>query len=635
MNLATDRSLQTKRIQIAVAIIGIILLVFAIRLLDLQALRSNDLMVKASGELERTATIPAPRGAILDAKGVELARSVLSYRIVVDQKLIHDGEEVAMVVAPILDMDEGYLANRLTGDRRYVVIADKVRPAIWRTMESRIESYNEKVIEERNGYAKRISGFWAERIYDREYPAGRLAASLLGFTNAAGVGAAGLEYSLNSQLTGQDGVYTYANAGGTIIPGTQQVMLDSVPGESVQLTIDRDVQWVALQAISRMVKSSRAVSGTVIVQNPKTGEILAHATYPTFDPNERDGVDPALYRNLTVEEIYEPGSTGKVITYAAALEEGKVSPETIITTPYKLKRYGTPFKDHDYHKTVKITVAGALANSTNTGAIKIGEMVGKERLYDYLRAFGLGQSTELRLPGESAGKLRPVKEWSGTSLPTISFGQGYSLTAIQATSIFSTLANDGVRVPPSVIKGTIAPNGAFTAHKTGKAVRVVSSETAEKMRLIMESVVGPHGTAETAAIPGYRVAGKTGTAWRHDEKCGCYKGYTASFIGFAPADDPAYVVNVTIQAPKGVYYGGYLGGPVFKEVMSYILQSQNIPPTAKAESSYALSYKEYLRKISNPTSSSDSAESKKPKNSEVPEKKEKKKKKREKVDARG
>ncbi|MFM8841832.1 MAG: penicillin-binding protein 2, partial [Actinomycetota bacterium] len=161
MNLATDRSLQPKRIQFAVAIIGIILLVFAIRLLDLQALRSNDLMVKASGELERTATIPAPRGAILDANGIELARSVLSYRIVVDQKLIHDGEEVAKVVAPILEMDETYLAARLTGDRRYVVIADRVRPAIWRTMEARIETYNEKVIEERNGYAKRISGFWA------------------------------------------------------------------------------------------------------------------------------------------------------------------------------------------------------------------------------------------------------------------------------------------------------------------------------------------------------------------------------------------------------------------------------------------------------------------------------------------
>lgn len=597
MNLATDRSLQPKRIQIAVAIIAIIFLVFAIRLIDLQAIRSTNLMIKASGELQRTATIPAPRGAIIDANGVELARSVLSYRVVVDQLLIHDGKEVAKVIAPILDMDVKYLAERLTGDRRYVVIANKVRPAVWRELEARIDSYNEEVVQERNGYAKRISGFWAERLYDREYPAGKLAASLIGFTNAEGVGAAGLEYSLNTALTGQDGVYTYANAAGTIIPGTQEILKESVPGETIQLTIDRDVQWVAQQAIKKVVTNSRAQSGTVIVQDPKSGEILAHATYPTFDPNNRIGVDPSRFRNVTVEDTYEPGSTGKVITYAAAIEEGKVAPETIITTPYKIKRYGTSFKDHDFHKTEKITVAGALANSTNTGAIKIGEMVGKEKLYDYLRAFGLGQSTGLRLPGESAGKLLPVKEWSGTSLPTISFGQGYSLTAIQATSIFSTIANDGLRVPPSIIKGTISPSGSFTAFKKYEPVRAVSSETAQKMRLIMESVVGPHGTAETAAIPGYRVAGKTGTAWRHDQTCGCYKGYTASFIGFAPADNPEYVVNVTIQAPKGVYYGGVLGGPVFKEVMSYILQSRNIPPTAKPEEEYALTYKDYIKKI--------------------------------------
>ena len=635
MNLSTDRSLQPKRIQIAVAIIAIIFLVFAIRLIDLQALRSNDLMVRAAGELERTATIPAPRGSIIDANGIELARSVLSYRIVVDQLLIHDGKEVAQVVAPILDMDVKYLAERLTGERRYVVIADKVRPAIWRALQARIESYNEEVVEERNGYAKRISGFWAERLYDREYPAGRLAASLIGFTNSAGVGAAGLELSLNAQLTGQDGAYSYANAAGAIIPGTQEIISEATPGETIQLTIDRDVQWVAQQAIKKVVRSSRAISGTVIVQDPKNGEILAHATFPTFDPSDRNGVDPSLFRNLSVEETYEPGSTGKVVTYAAAIEEGKVSPETIITTPYKIKRHGTSFKDHDFHKTEKITVAGALANSTNTGAIKIGEMVGKDRLYQYLRDFGLGQSSGMRLPGESAGKLPPVKDWSGTSLPTISFGQGYSLTAIQATSIFSTLANGGVRVPPTVIKGTISPTGAFTAHQKGESVRVVSEETAAKMRLIMESVVGPRGTAEGAAIDGYRVAGKTGTAWRYDEKCGCYRGYTASFIGFAPADDPAYVVNVTIQGPKGVYYGGYLGGPVFKEVMSYILQSKNIPPTEKAESQYALTYKDYIKKISRNATEDPSTKDpiKREKKKDVKVKNDKSEK--EKVDARG
>ena len=637
MNLATDRSLQPKRIQAAVAIIAIIFLLFAIRLIDLQALRSSELMFKASGELQRTATIPAPRGAIVDANGIELARSVLSYRIVVDQLLIHDGKEVAKVLAPILDLDVKPLAERLTGERRYVVIADKVKPAVWRALEARIDRYNEEIVQERNGYAKRISGFWAERLYDREYPAGKLAASLIGFTNAEGVGAAGLEHSLNSTLTGQDGVYTYANAAGAIIPGTQEILKDSVPGETIQLTIDRDVQWVAQQAIKKVVTNSRAQSGTVIVQDPKSGEILAHATYPTFDPNNRIGVDPSRFRNVTVEDTYEPGSTGKVITYAAAIEEGKVAPETIITTPYKLKRYGTSFKDHDFHKTEKITVAGALANSTNTGAIKIGEMVGKEKLYDYLRAFGLGQSTGLRLPGESAGRLLPVKEWSGTSLPTISFGQGYSLTAIQATSIFSTIANDGVRVPPSIIKGTLSPTGAFTAHKKDEPVRAISSETARKMRLIMESVVGPHGTAESAAIAGYRVAGKTGTAWRHDQTCGCYKGYTASFIGFAPADDPAYVVNVTIQAPKGVYYGGVLGGPVFKEVMSYILQSKNVPPTTKPEEEYALTYKDYIKKITATTPSDLDDPEKKKKKQKIKDSKKKQPGQREdeKVDARG
>lgn len=577
----------------------VLLLVFAARLVDVQALRSGNLVVKAAHELQRTSVIPAPRGAITDINGVELARSVLSYRVVVDQKLIQNPKLTARLVAPVLEMDQEFLTERLSGDRRYVVVANRVKPLIWRNLESTIKKYNESVLSEHNGYAKRISGFWAERLYDREYPSGKLAASLIGFTNSEGVGAAGIEYSLNSLLKGQDGTYTYANAGGTIIPGTQEILTESTPGQSVMLTIDRDVQWVAQNAISKAVKKSRAISGTVIVQDPKTGEILAHATFPTFDPENRRGVDPLRFRNLSVEEVYEPGSTGKVITYAAAIEEGKISPESIITSPYKVKRYGVTFKNHDYHKTEKLTITGALANSTNTGAIKIGEMLGKEKLYEYLNKFGVGTSTGSHLPGESAGKLRPVKEWSGTSLPTFSFGHGYSVTAIQATSIFATIANDGVRVTPTVVAGTVSPSGSFTKRKPLKSVRVISPETAAKMRLMMESVVGPSGTAASAAIPGYRVAGKTGTAVRYDSDFGGYRGYTASFIGFAPADKPAFVVSVTIQGPKGVYYGGYLGGPVFKEVMSYVLESRNIPPTSNPTTPYALNFQEYKQKITN------------------------------------
>jgi cell division protein FtsI (penicillin-binding protein 3) len=598
MPLSTDRSLIEKRIHLLVALSLLLFLIFSIRLVDVQALRSSNLMVKASNELQRTSLIPAPRGTITDINGVDLARSVLSYRIVVDQLLIYDPKEVAKLTAPILNMDRKFLEERLTGERRYVVIANRVRPVIWRDLEKFISNYNESISSERNGLTKRITGFWAERLYDREYPAGELTASLLGFTNAAGMGAAGIEYSLNSLLTGQDGAYTYANAGGAIIPGTQEILTESIPGQSIKLTIDRDVQWVAQQAISKVVKKSRAISGTVIVQNPKTGEILAHATFPTFDPENRQGVDPLRYRNLSVEEVYEPGSTGKVITYAAAIEEQKISPESILTIPYKLKRYGKVFKDHEFHKTQKLTATGALANSTNTGAIKIGEMLGKDKLHEYLKKFGLGSVTGSHLPGESAGKLAPVKDWSGTSLPTFSFGHGYSLTTIQATSIFATLANDGVRVAPTVVAGTTSASGVFTPRKSEAPVRVISSETAEKMRLMMESVVGPDGTAAGAAIEGYRVAGKTGTAVRYDSVCGCYKGYTASFIGFAPAEDPAFVMSVTIQGPKGVYYGGYLGAPVFKEVMSYVLESRNIPPSKEATTTYAINYREYKEKIS-------------------------------------
>jgi cell division protein FtsI (penicillin-binding protein 3) len=599
MEITTNRSLLEKRIYLVVVAFLVLLLIFAARLVDVQALRSGNLVVKAAHELQRTSVIPAPRGAITDINGIELARSVLSYRVVVDQKLIQNPKLAAKLLAPVLEMDQEYLTERLTGDRRYVVVANRVKPLIWRNLESTIARFNESVLSEHNGYAKRISGFWAERLYDREYPSGKLAASLIGFTNAEGVGAAGIEYSLNSILKGQDGAYTYANAGGAIIPGTQEILTESTPGQTVKLTIDRDVQWVAQSAIRKAVKKSQAISGTVIVQDPKTGELLAHATYPTFDPENRKGVDPLRFRNLSVEEVYEPGSTGKVITYAAAIEEGKISPESIITSPYKIKRYGYTFKNHDYHKTEKLTITGALANSTNTGAIKIGEMLGKEKLYEYLHKFGVGTSTGSHLPGESAGKLRPVKEWSGTSLPTFSFGHGYSVTAIQATSIFATIANDGVRVTPTVVAGVVSPTGSFTERKPLKSVRVISPETAAKMRLMMESVVGPGGTAASAAIPGYRVAGKTGTAVRYDSEFGGYRGYTASFIGFAPADNPAFVVSVTIQGPKGAYYGGYLGGPVFKEVMSYVLESRNIPPTANPTTPYALNYEEYKKKITN------------------------------------
>ncbi len=418
-------------------------------------------------------------------------------------------------------------------------------------------------------------GFFPERNYTREYPGGTTVGSLIGFTNQAGEGAAGIESAMNSTLKGQDGKYVYANGIWAEIPGTQQQIQPAKAGDSIRLTIDRDIQYVASNAIAKAVRASNAKSGTVIVMDPKTGQILAHATAPTFDPNKP--VKLSNVHNASVEEVYEPGSTGKVMTLAAAIEENLVTPTTVFTVPYRYRTKYKVFQDHESHPTQHLTTAGILAVSSNTGTIQIGEKLSDQKLYDYLKAFGVGTSTNSGLPGESPGLINAPKDWSGTTKPAMSFGQAYSVTAMQATSIFATIANDGVRVEPTVIAGTADAGGHYTPAKQRNSSRVISAATAAKMRLMMESVVSANGTAPSAAIPGYRVAGKTGTAQRVVN--GRYSGYTASFIGFAPADQPKYVISVTIQAPQGMHWGGVLGGPVFKEVMSYVLEAKHIPPT--------------------------------------------------------
>ena len=592
----SHNSLVEKRIRYVVAIALVLLVAFAVRLVDVQAVRAAGYANRADMELAKKSIIMAPRGAITDINGTEFARSVTAYRILADQAIIDYPKKLAQLAAPILAVDQDWLESQLTGTRRYVVIEQSVKPAVWRKLEAAVDTYNAEVSKEKNGYAKRLAGFFAERIYVREYPERELGAAVIGFINRAGSGAAGLEYSMNSTLSGVDGEYTYANAGGTIIPGTQKITSEAVRGNTIRLTIDRDVQWVAQEAIRTAVKNSRALSGTVIVMDPATGQILAHATYPSFEPGNTKGIDPYRWKNPSVQEVYEPGSTGKVITIASAIEEGKISPETVMTVPDKLKRSNKVFKDHDPHPVWKLTTAGALAVSSNTASIKIGEMLSNDKLHSYLKKFGIGEKPGSGLPGEEGGKLLDVKDWSGTTAPTVAFGQGYSVTAMQATSVFATIANDGVRVTPTVVAGISDAAGRYTPANKQKSVRVISADTALKMRLMMESVVSPSGTAPTAAIPGYRVAGKTGTAQRVDDSCGCYRGYTASFIGFAPADKPEFVISVTIQDPKGLHWGGYLGGPVFNKVMSFVLKDQHIPPTLPAATTYALNAKELKAK---------------------------------------
>ncbi len=544
-------------------VVAMIMSLFAGRLLQLQGVEASAYAASASEERLRTVTIAATRGAITDSDGIALATTVDAVNVTADQTQVSDPLSVAAALAPVVKVDIDTLVERLTGDARFAYIVQDVSPAMWQRVS-----------------ALHLPGIYSEPTAKRVYPQGNLAASVLGFVGSDGHGLGGYEAGLDSELAGKDGQLTYEEAaGGSEIPSADTEREAPVPGVDVQLSIDRDIQFIAERAIAAKVREAAAQSGTVVVMDPRTGRILALATYPSFDPSDPTAAPDADRGNRAVSEIYEPGSTSKVMTMAAALDAGVVTPNTPITVPPVLYRGGDSFHDHDPHGTLHLTATGVLAESSNMGAMLIAEKLGEQRLYDTLKKFGMGQTSGLGFPGESAGIFPNVNDWGPTNFATIAFGQGLSLNAVQATSVFATIANNGVRVEPTLIDGTTSTDGTFVPAKPPARHRVVSAQTATTLREMMESVVSDEGTAPMAQIPGYRVAGKTGTAERVDDSCGCYRGYTASFIGFAPADDPALVVSVTLQAPVNGHYGGELGGPVFKRVMSFALQDQQIPPT--------------------------------------------------------
>lgn len=555
--------------------VAMVMSLFAGRLLQLQGVEAAAYAATAEAERLRTVTIPATRGAITDSHGIALATTVDAVHVTADQTQIADPVAVAAALVPVLGEPIDELRERLDGDLRFAYVAKEVSPRTW-----------DQVAE------LRLPGIYSEPTAKRVYPQGRLGAAVLGFVGSDGHGLAGLEGRWDDQLSGKDGQITFeAGAGGRQIPSGDTQTEESVPGVDVQLTIDRDIQFAAERAISAKVRESGAESGTVVAMDPRTGEVLALATYPSFDPRDPTDAPEEDRGNRAVTEIFEPGSTSKVMTMAAALDAGAVKPTTPIEVPPVLYRGGDDFNDHTPHGTLHLTATGVLAQSSNIGTILIAERLGDRALYSYLRAFGMGSTSGLDFPGESAGLLPDVDDWGPTNAATIAFGQGMSLNAVQSTSVFATIANDGVRVEPTLVAGTTDPDGEFTPAPAPDRHRVVSPEAAQTLREMMESVVSDEGTAPMAQIPGYRVAGKTGTAQRVDEECGCYRGYTASFIGFAPADKPAVVVSVTLQDPVNGHYGGLLGGPVFKEVTSFALRSMQVPPTSSPSPSMRLTYR--------------------------------------------
>ncbi|KUN47933.1 cell division protein [Streptomyces olivochromogenes] len=573
----------------------LVMIAFVVRLLQVQAVDANAYVAKAEQNRYVGRTLAATRGGITDRNGVELATSVDAYDITADPtmftqdttKVTDAPEQAAALLGPILGQDVDTVAKKLrTKNTRYTLLAHRQTPQVWKQIKDLRNTLAVKA-ETDKSTVNFLAGVVAVPASKRVYPNGALAAGILGWVNADGKGGGGVEQKLNKELAGKDGKIRYAQSGGRQVPTAGSTETPAVAGSDVELTINRDIQWAAQNAISEQVKASRADRGYVIVQDARNGEILAMANSPGFDPNDLTQADAAALGNAALQDAYEPGSTAKVMSMAAVLEENAATPETHVVVPNRLHRGDRLFQDDVDHKTWNLTLNGVLAKSSNIGTILATGQLGKTQkaanqvLYSYLRKFGIGSYTGLGFPGETKGILAPADKWSTSQQYTIPFGQGMSINAMQAASVYSTIANGGVRVEPTLVRGTKGPDGLFTPASQPKKTRVVSEKTAKTLAQMLESVVDDEqGTGAKARIPGYRVAGKTGTANRVDPATGKYHGYTSSFAGFAPADKPRITVYCAIQnATKGSYFGGQICGPIYKQVMEFALKTLQVPPT--------------------------------------------------------
>lgn len=542
---------------------------FGVRLVHLHGLRSSALADMAVGERTLSVTLPSVRGPILDTNGVPLATTVDAVNVVVDQVALDNPASAALRLSTLLDRDPAELQARLTGDDLYVRVQRDVDGPTW----AKIRELG-------------IEGIYSEPSVDRAYPAGDVAGNLIGFIGSNGlkgeqdrtIGLFGIEQSYEDVLAGEPGALRYErDSAGRAIPLAEQVRTDPVPGRGLRLTIDRDIQWFTEQTLAAKVAESKAVSGSAIVYDIRTGDILALADAPHVDPRDPDASDPDDYGSRAVAEPYEPGSVQKPLTMAAAVDAGVVDPDDVFSVPDSIQRDGwpAPLRDFAPHEEWQLTPAGILAKSSNVGTIKVAEKMDKEQLRDYLVKFGYADPPGIGMPGEVASL---PDDWSDLRRDTISYGQGVATTIIQLASAYGAIANDGVRMPARLVDAVVDPDGTERPLPHAEPVQVISATTADEVTTMMEAVVADGGTASNVAVDGYRLAAKTGTA-EIIGPTGGVEGFTATFAGFAPADDPHLVVVVSIQRPKEGRYGGQLGGPVFADVMKFALPRLGIAPS--------------------------------------------------------
>ena len=574
-----------RRHNAVLAVILAVVIVFAGRLVYVQAFEGPHLAEEALESRLWHSTLQAARGDIIDADGEVLATSVPRYNVGVNQRRVtdftaeidgetkHGAVAVAALLAPVPDRDPAEHGAGLLGDSTFSYIARGLTPEKWREVA-----------------ALGLGGIIEpELTSERIYPNGNTAGNLLGYVGRDGEGLAGLELTMEDTLRGVPGssVVEVGRTGQSIPTGLSETV-PAEPGDTVHTTIDRDIEFRAQEIIDEAVDRYSAAWGAIVVQEIETGRLLAVADSDAVDPNRYQATPPEARGSRAIQSAFEPGSTGKVPTFAAALDVGAVSPTTVYRVPDRLTTSsGQTFSDADAHETEDLTVAGILATSSNTGTVQVGDEMADDQRYDYLRSFGFGERTGVEMPGETPGILVPPESWDGRQRYTTMFGQGLAVNLLQNTAVAATIGNGGLRVPPRLVDGTTDASGRFHAAERPEATRVVSEEAAAEMMTMMESVVAPEGTGVLGQLEGYRLAGKTGTAQVPDAN-GRLTQTVASFIGVAPAEEPRFAVGVVVYHPGHQVPSSIIAAPAFKEISAFTLQHLGIPPTTTLPELYPM-----------------------------------------------
>jgi cell division protein FtsI (penicillin-binding protein 3) len=556
-------------------IVMITLLVLVLgRLAVVQGVDGSAYANAAQQDRLHTYPIAALRGAVLDRSGHPFAYTVDASRVVADPTVVKDPARTALALTTLLGVPVPDLTEKLSQHGRYVILASKVSPETVDKIQK-----------------LQLSGVSFEDDPVRLYPAGSVGGQVVGFVGKDGKGLAGIEARYDDVLGGKNGKRRVeVGSGGNPIPSGIDESTPAVNGSTIRLTLDQDMQYVLDQRLAKACADGATTTGSAVVLDVHTGQVDAMGSCPGYDPANYSKTDPDLLGDPAVSDVFEPGSVMKGVTLSAALQEGAAEPDTVLSVPGHIQAGDHVVKDAVDHAPINWTVTGILAHSSNVGAIMLARKIGNAKLEQYMRAFGLGSTTGVGLPGESAGILQKSSEWTAARAANMPIGQGVSVTTLQMASIYQTIANGGVRIPPRIVASVTGPDGRVHPESAPPSTRVISKSTADKMAYMLEAVVGQHGTAPLGAIPGFRVAGKTGTAQRANPACGCYAGggYVTTFVGFAPADDPQYVVAVNLERPTSAEEGGEVAAPVFADIMKYALTDHGVVPSGRPRPNFVL-----------------------------------------------